>query len=375
MMLIGRSITCSLLLLWFSARQTIANCEFDPYKFEKQFVDCPAVDRSTEPPQDISLKLAYLDINPEAEKTLILSHGWPSLWTTYRSQIEKFSPDYRLIIPEHRGFGDSEHPRDLNSSNTMFDVVNDIQCVMDHAGVSSGVCVGNDFGAQVCWEAGRSRPDRFIGVFNVGIPYISASLGFSTNEELAALNPFFSYQVYLGNEPEAAAKELDADPRSAIRSCAQVADSVLPKDFLQRNDTILQPWIEFQEQNGLDEIPFSGIMSPKVEDYMVESYSKQGFYNTFNGYQYGNRKLTYDFEMSEGNATLPQPTFVLFPTKDPVSDWVALAEQVHASAFLLNHYNATVETAHWPHEELPDQFNEILSEWLGNVTFSSPGKY
>lgn len=41
---------------------------------------------------------------------------------------------------------------------------------MDHAGVKSGVCVGNDFGAQVCWAAGRSSPDRFIGVFNVGIP-------------------------------------------------------------------------------------------------------------------------------------------------------------------------------------------------------------
>ncbi|KAK2811776.1 hypothetical protein FQN50_001814 [Emmonsiellopsis sp. PD_5] len=373
MKLTGRSITCSLLLLGFSAGQAIARCEFDPYKYEKQFVDCRAVDRSTEPPQDVTLRLAYLDINPEAEKTLILSHGWPSLWTTYRGQIEKFSSDYRLIIPEHRGFGDSEHPRDLNSSNTMYDVVDDIQCIMDHAGVESGVCVGNDFGAQVCWEAGRSRPDRFIGVFNVGIPYFSATLGFSTNEELAALNPFFSYQVYLGNEPEVAAKELDADPRSAIRSCAQVADSKLPKDFLQRNNTFLQPWIEFQEENGLDEIPFSGIMSSKVEDYMVESYKKQGFYNTFNGYQYGNRKLTYDYEISDNKTTLPQPTFVLFPTKDPVSDWAALAEQIHSSSFLLNHFNATIETAHWPHEELPDQFNQILAEWLGNVTFPSKG--
>jgi pimeloyl-ACP methyl ester carboxylesterase len=43
-------------------------------------------------------------------------------------------------------------------------------CLMNAAKVDRGVCVGNDFGAQVCWEAGRSRPDRFIGVFNVGIP-------------------------------------------------------------------------------------------------------------------------------------------------------------------------------------------------------------
>ena len=43
-------------------------------------------------------------------------------------------------------------------------------CIMDNAKVNEGVCVGNDFGAQVCWEAGRMRPDRFIGLFNVGIP-------------------------------------------------------------------------------------------------------------------------------------------------------------------------------------------------------------
>lgn len=42
--------------------------------------------------------------------------------------------------------------------------------MMDHSNVEKGVCVGNDFGAQVCWEAGRSRPDRFTAVFNVGTP-------------------------------------------------------------------------------------------------------------------------------------------------------------------------------------------------------------
>ena len=59
----------------------------------------------------------------------------------------------------------------------------------------------------------------------------------------------------------------------------------------------------------------------------------------FNGYQHGNRRQTYDFEISQGNFTLPQPTFVLFPTSDPVADWEGLAAQVGSSSFLLNHYN------------------------------------
>jgi pimeloyl-ACP methyl ester carboxylesterase len=95
---------------------------FDPNTYVKQFAQCQAVDRSGAQPQNITLKLAYIDINPTAKKTLVMVHGWPSLWTTYRNQIAAFGSEYRLILPENRGFGSSEHPKDLYSSNAMFDV-------------------------------------------------------------------------------------------------------------------------------------------------------------------------------------------------------------------------------------------------------------
>jgi len=95
---------------------------FDPTAYNKTFVNCPAVERGRGAPRNTSLKLGYIDVNPSAKKTLVLAHGWPSLWTTYRHQITEFGKDYRLIIPEHRGYGDSEHPVNLNASNTMQDV-------------------------------------------------------------------------------------------------------------------------------------------------------------------------------------------------------------------------------------------------------------
>lgn len=101
--------------------------DFNPFLFQplKQYVNCPATDRSDPAnPKPISggLNLAYLDINPKAKKTLVLVHGWPSLWTTYREQIKYFGKDYRLIVPEHRGYGDSQHPVNLNGSNIFNDV-------------------------------------------------------------------------------------------------------------------------------------------------------------------------------------------------------------------------------------------------------------
>ena len=90
----------------------------------------------------------------------------------------------------------------------------------------------------------------------------------------------FAYQIFLGSNPTGAAKELDADPRSAIRACAQIAGGLRPKDFLQRTTTFLGPWYDLLKEKSLQEIPMSGIMSKRTEDYMVESYKKQGFYNS-----------------------------------------------------------------------------------------------
>lgn len=98
-------------------------------------------------------------------------------------------------------------------------------------------------------------------------------------------------------------------------------------------------------------------MSKKVEDYMVKSYQKQGYYNSkscaslnsiftkltkpaaFNGYQRRNRYDTWRFERAQGNYTLSQPTFTLYPTRDPVANWAMVATALGSANFLTNHYN------------------------------------
>lgn len=34
--------------------------------------------------------LEYVEINPEASTTLLMVHGWPSLWSSWSNQIEEF---------------------------------------------------------------------------------------------------------------------------------------------------------------------------------------------------------------------------------------------------------------------------------------------
>lgn len=57
----------------------------------------------------------------------------------------------------------------------MGDMVNDLVCVLNNAGVRQAVCLGHDWGSGVCYEAVRSRPDVFIGVIGAAIPVRSFS--------------------------------------------------------------------------------------------------------------------------------------------------------------------------------------------------------
>jgi hypothetical protein len=100
--------------------------------------------------------------------------------------------------------------------------------------------------------------------------------------ELAGLIKTFTYQLYLGENATAAAAELNAQMRMALRSVARIGTSFIPSDFLTYNNTFLKPWTTWLQANNLSEIPLSGLMPQSIEDYMVSAYSKhpKGFYES-----------------------------------------------------------------------------------------------
>lgn len=104
--------------------------------------------------------------------------------------------NYRLIVPDLRGFGASTHPGDVESSGTMADMVSDLACILGQI-PSKGktVCIGHDWGAQVCWEAARMRPDLFQAVAGSVVPYIAAAGAFMPIEQVAQVVPKLAYQV------------------------------------------------------------------------------------------------------------------------------------------------------------------------------------
>ena len=59
------------------------------------------------------IKLHY--VREGSGPPLILLHGWPGFWWEYHRNIGPLAKDFDVIVPDMRGYGDSEKPPDRKS--------------------------------------------------------------------------------------------------------------------------------------------------------------------------------------------------------------------------------------------------------------------
>ncbi|GLB33227.1 putative alpha beta-hydrolase [Lyophyllum shimeji] len=335
-----------------------ADAHFNPREHPRKVATCKALKRTPEPATIIELSLGYVDINPNAQKTIMMVHGWPSLWSTWSNQIQEFKEDYRLVVPNLRGFGESTHPGDTRTSGNMGDMVGDLVCILEHAGVSSAICMGHDWGSQVCYEAARMRPDIFEAVIGAVVPYIPSAGPFVPIKQLVPILPKLAYQLFFDSTLDAATAELDRDIRRTVRATLRTVSSPPPDLYLQSQDSFLDAW------GHVEEIPPVPFFTAEEEDYFVEQYSIQGFRYTLQFYMTENRYASWQLAQSQGNHTIPQPALAIYPLSDPVADWMVAARLLKTAELVPNLSTELLEGAHWVHLENPVKFNAIVRAWL-----------
>ncbi|EGO01415.1 hypothetical protein SERLA73DRAFT_103194 [Serpula lacrymans var. lacrymans S7.3] len=344
----------------------ITSCKatsFNPRGYQASLATCKAVNRISGKEVDITLK--YVDINPDAKPTILMLHGWPSLWSSWSYQIQEFQNDYHLIAMDLRGFGESTSPGDVQSSNNLADIASDLACVLEHAKVDSAICLGHDWGAEVCYEAARRRPDIFEGVVGITVPYLHSAGPFVDNTQLMQTMPRLAYQIFFENHTTEAISELNKDIRRSLRATLRTVASPPPDNFLTNTTSYMGAW------STLDEIPPIPFFTPEEEDYLVEQFSIQKFDNTLIFYTHGDRYGTWKAAQEQGNFSIPQPALSILPLNDPVADWVFAAKYLKSASFLPQLTTKTMSGAHWPHLENPDAFNSILRDWLNKNTKKS----
>ncbi|WP_199440913.1 alpha/beta fold hydrolase [Umezawaea beigongshangensis] len=93
---------------------------------------------------------------------LLLVHGHPFDRTTWRPQVERFSPERRVIVPDLRGYGAS--PASGPGPVRLEDFAGDLAALLDALEVESVVIGGLSMGGQIVMTFLRMFPQRVRGL-------------------------------------------------------------------------------------------------------------------------------------------------------------------------------------------------------------------
>ncbi len=86
---------------------------------------------------------------------VLLLHGFPEFWYSWRYQIPVLARHFRVVVPDLRGYNDSEKPSsgyDLDTLST------DIRSLIENLGYSRAHVVGHDWGGAIAWNLAQKSP-------------------------------------------------------------------------------------------------------------------------------------------------------------------------------------------------------------------------
>ena len=147
---------------------------------------------------------------------LLLCHGFPESWYSWRHQIEALAAaGFHAVAPDMRGYGKSDAPEAIDQY-TIFHLVGDLVGLLDALEAQTAVIVGHDWGANIAWQAARLRPDRFRAVVALSVPFRPRGPVRPTSVMPRTADAQF-YQLYF-QEPGVAEAELERDPRATVRN-------------------------------------------------------------------------------------------------------------------------------------------------------------
>ena len=110
---------------------------------------------------------------PEDAPPVILLHGFPESHRTWRGLAPLLSDEFRLVMPDQRGFGDSDRPQEVEaySADTL---IADLFALADALEIERFALIGHDWGGAIAWGAairGDPRVER-LAIVNSPHPLI-----------------------------------------------------------------------------------------------------------------------------------------------------------------------------------------------------------
>src|SRR5882757_10259577 len=111
-------------------------------------------------------ELFFREAGPADAPTLVLLHGFPTSSFMFRDLIPKLAYRYRVIAPDHLGYGFSDAPS-VDEFDYTFDALADLTAgLLEQIGVTRYAIYVQDYGAPIGWRLALRNPDAVTAVIS-----------------------------------------------------------------------------------------------------------------------------------------------------------------------------------------------------------------
>jgi cis-3-alkyl-4-acyloxetan-2-one decarboxylase len=142
--------------------------------------------------ESAGFRMHYVDEGPKDADVVLCLHGEPTWGYLFRHVIAALGGKYRLVVPDHMGFGKSATPGDR--SYWLQDHVDNLERLVVALDLRNITLLMHDFGGPVGMGFAARRPDRIARLIfaNAPAPFGQADL-FARLTANAEVSPWFRW--------------------------------------------------------------------------------------------------------------------------------------------------------------------------------------
>lgn len=258
---------------------------------------------------------------------LVLLHGFPEFWYSWRHQIGALSKaGFRAIAPDLRGYNESKKPPDV-SHYVLPSLIDDIADLIQQASDGPAFLVGHDWGGVIAWLVAALRPELV--------------------RRLAILN---------APHPAAYREELRHNPGQWLRSSYMMFFQIpgIPERVLRARDFALleRTWRKLPE----------AFTSHDIAEYKKAFSGPDGLRGPIHYYRAAFRHPSFDWDRLPSVAV---PTLLIWGERDPYLSPL-IPDRVRPMVPDLR-IDRIPGAGHWVQNEAPDHVNRALVSFFVEV--------
>lgn len=260
---------------------------------------------------------------------VVLLHGWPEFWYSWRYQLPVLSEKYTVIAPDLRGFNLSDKPVGYEQYQTKH-VIQDIKELVKEVGFEKCHVVGHDWGGGVAWHFATAFPEmtQKLAILNCPHPYLMIKNLLTNPKQLKKSWYMMGFQIPFLPE--------------------FILQQMLPKFFEQN----MRGWL-YHPQNMTDS---------DLDLYVQAFREKDALTNSINYYR---ASLRSGIHSDLKNKKVKAPTRVIWGKNDRALG-VELNDQLNEVIDAPFDVKYLDQCSHWTQVDQPEKVNELLLEFFSH---------